>query len=85
MAIHLGRRLPGASRDRPGRRRENPPGRIPKNRPAVPTWSCSGWGLPCRPRCRGRGALLPHPFTLTRPGHLSAPGAGGLLSVALSL
>ena len=33
-------------------------------RPAVPTWSCSRWGLPCRPRRRGRGALLPHPFTL---------------------
>jgi len=27
MAIHLGRPLPGASRDRPGRRRGNPPGR----------------------------------------------------------
>jgi hypothetical protein len=33
-------------------------------RPAIPIWSCSRWGLPCRPRCRGRGALLPHPFTL---------------------
>src|SRR5690606_1418315 len=33
----------------------------------------------CRPRCRDRGALLPHPFTL-------APAdRGGLLSVALSL
>ena len=31
---------------------------------AAPIWSCSRWGLPCRPRCRGRGALLPHPFTL---------------------
>ena len=34
-------------------------------RPAVPIRSCSRRGLPCRPRCRGRGALLPHPFTLT--------------------
>src|SRR5699024_11218402 len=39
------------------------------------------WGLPCRPRHRGRGGLLHHPFTLT-----SAPRGcgGGLLSVALS-
>ena len=33
-------------------------------RPVIPIWSCSRWGLPCRPRYRGRGALLPHPFTL---------------------
>ena len=32
---------------------------------AAPIWSCSRWGLPCRPCCQGRGALLPHPFTLT--------------------
>jgi hypothetical protein len=32
---------------------------------AAPIWSCSGWGLPCRFRYRSRGALLPHPFTLT--------------------
>ena len=37
-------------------------------RPAVPIRSCSRRGLPCRPRCRGRGALLPHPFTLARAG-----------------
>ncbi len=36
----------------------------PALRPAAPTRSCSRWGLPCRPRRRGRGALLPHPFTL---------------------
>jgi hypothetical protein len=35
------------------------------SRPAIPTWSCSRWGLPCRRRCRRRGALLPHHFTLT--------------------
>jgi hypothetical protein len=62
MAIHLGRPLPDASRDRPGRRRGNPPAGA--NRRAVPIWSCSRWGLPCRSRCRSRGALLPHPFTL---------------------
>ena len=32
-----------------------------------PIWPCSRWGLPCRPRHRGRGALLPHLFTLTPP------------------
>jgi hypothetical protein len=32
---------------------------------AVPIRSCSRWGLPCRRRCRPRGALLPHLFTLT--------------------
>src|ERR1700749_4212334 len=34
-------------------------------RVAVPIRSCSRWGLPCRFRCRSRGALLPHLFTLT--------------------
>ena len=70
MAIHLGRPSPDASRDLPGRRRENPPrGRSPG---AAPIWSCSRWGLPCHRRYRRRGALLPHPFTLTRlrPGGL---------------
>ena len=42
------------------------------HRPAVPTWSCSRWGLPCRRRCRRRGALLPHPFTLA--GRPEGPG-----------
>ena len=32
---------------------------------AVPIWFCSRWGLPCRHCCQRRGALLPHPFTLT--------------------
>ena len=34
-------------------------------RHCVPIWSCSRWGLPCRPCCQWRGALLPHRFTLT--------------------
>ena len=34
--------------------------------PSSPIWSCSTWGLPCQPDCSGRGALLPHLFTLTR-------------------
>src|SRR5688572_8746853 len=29
---------------------------------------CSGWGLPCRNRCRLRGGLLPRRFTLTCVG-----------------
>jgi hypothetical protein len=66
MAIHLGRSLPNASRDRPERRRGRParPRQPKPTPPAAPTWSCSRWGLPCRRRCRRRGALLPHHFTL---------------------
>jgi hypothetical protein len=94
MAIPLGRSLPNASRDLPGR--------LPGNGlRAIPIWSCSRWGLPCRDRCRPRGALLPHRFTLARlrpfrgfgAAGLSAcravaaqaAKAGGLFSVALSL
>ena len=36
---------------------------------AVPIRSCSRWGLPCRFRCRKRGALLPHRFTLASAIH----------------
>jgi len=32
---------------------------------AAPIRSCSRWGLPCRLCYQRRGALLPHPFTLT--------------------
>ena len=85
MAIPLGRPLPSASCDRPEQRRGGSPG-TPGSPgvPAAPTWSCSRWGFPCRRRCRRRGALLPHRFTLAaRP---ALPGqAGGVLSVALSL
>jgi len=49
---------------------------------AVPIRSCSRWGLPCRRRCRRRGALLPHLFTLAA---VYATRRGGLFSVALSL
>ncbi len=50
-------------------------------RPTIPIRFCSRWGLPCVPRCRRTGALLPHPFTLAR----WLARSGGLLSVALSL
>src|ERR1700731_1984744 len=44
-------------------------------RVAVPIRSCSRCGLPCRFRCRSRGALLPHLFTLTRLRSLRCYGA----------
>ena len=58
--------------------------------PVAPIRSCSRWGLPCRPCCQGRGALLPHRFTLARglsgkPWQVNPGCAGGLFSVALSL
>ena len=67
-AIPLGRGSLRASSNQPGRRRGSrwvesclPPR-------AAPIRSCSRWGLPCRLRCRTRGALLPHRFTLAVPG-----------------
>src|SRR5689334_21233515 len=51
---------------------------------AVPIRSCSRWGLPCRPCCQGRGALLPPRFALAR-GLPYGACTGGLFSVALSL
>lgn len=51
----------------------------------VPIRSCSRWGLPCRPRCRVRGALLPHLFTLTDGQEPKLMAGGGSISVALSL
>jgi hypothetical protein len=68
MTIPLGRSSPNASRDQPGQRRENALVRDPpcgRSGPAAPIRSCSRWGLPCHRRYRRRGALLPHPFTLT--------------------
>ncbi len=50
---------------------------------AAPIRSCSRWGLPYRPCCQRRGALLPHRFALPRGAF--QPCSGGLISVALSL
>ena len=49
--------------------------------PPAPSRPCSGWGLPSRPRHRGRWCALTAPFHPYRPGR--GPG-GGLFSVALS-
>ena len=58
-AIHLGRPLLDGSSDLPE-------SRSGAGRSSSPIWSCSTWGLPCQPDYSGRGALLPHLFTLTR-------------------
>src|SRR5262245_16253935 len=49
-----------------------------------PAWPCTGRGLPCAPRHRGAGALLPHPFTLACARLTCGRAIGGLLSAALS-
>ncbi len=41
-----------------------------------PIWPCSRWGLPCQPCCQGRGALLPHRFTLAVPHSGRPQGLG---------
>ena len=62
-AIPLRRRLPGASSNLPGRLVRTTDLGLRYSR-AAPIRFCSRWGLPCRSRCRQRGALLPHRFTL---------------------
>ncbi len=87
--IRLGRPLLDASSNQPGRRPGRRPvrRRLPGSARATPIWSCSRWGLQCRDRYRPRGALLPHPFTLTWRSleRVHEVAVGGLLSVALSL
>ena len=58
MIISLGRRSPGVSSNLPGSL-----GRAVLKR--FPIWSFSGWGLPCLPRRRESGELLPRLFALT--------------------
>ena len=65
-AIPLGRGLLRASSNQPGRRRGSRWAPACPSIRAAPIRSCSRWGLPCRLRCRARGALLPHRFTLAR-------------------
>jgi hypothetical protein len=85
-AIPLGRPSPSASSNQPERQGQRT-GPAASEAPRVaPIRFCSRRGLPCRRRCRPRGALLPHPFTLAFSlNGLWAPRSGGLLSVALSL
>jgi len=60
IIIHLDWKSP-SSLKQPTRKRRG-------QRLSLPIWSCSGWGLPCHSCYHERGALLPHPFTLTRRG-----------------
>jgi len=62
------------SSDRPGS--SDGPSVTPARAPVLrfPIWSCSVRGFACHPCCHGRGALLPHLFTLT---HLRAARYGG--------
>ena len=81
MAIHLGRPLPDASRDLPGRRRENPlAGETPACRPYLVLLPV-GFTVPSP--LPGTRCALTAPFHPCRHG--PKPKAGGLLSVALSL
>src|SRR6185503_17133707 len=56
--------------------------RIERRAKCSPIWSCSVRGFACHPCCHGRGALLPHLFTLTRLRPRAK--AGGIFSVPLS-
>lgn len=56
--------------------------RLPDIRREAPIRSCSGWGLPCRGRCRRARCALAAPF---HPCRTRLLGRGGLFSVALSL
>ena len=65
-AIPLGQALLRGSSNQPGRSMRNTSAVRPEGlRRAAPIRSCSEWGLPCRDCYQPRGALLPHPFTLT--------------------
>jgi len=81
MAIHLGRPLPDASCDLPGRRRENPlAGKTPACRPYLVLLPV-GFTVPSP--LPGTRCALTAPFHPCRHG--PKPKTGGLLSVALSL
>ncbi len=86
--IPLGRSSRTASRNQPGRKRSGAPVPAFAGTP-VPIRSCSRRGLPCHPCFQERGALLPHPFTLTfrRTGRRFAfcgalPRVGGLSTIS---
>ena len=70
MTIHLGRPLPGASRDRPGRRRGNPPAKQVRGRPYLVLLPV-GFALPLP--LPGARCALAAPF---RPYRHPFPGEG---------
>jgi len=59
------------------------PGGCPPDRQRPPIWPCSVRGFACHPCCHGRGALLPHLFTLTPRLALAGSPRGGIFSVPL--
>ncbi len=76
---HSSRRRVTAALKQPTRERRGP-------RQCSPIWSCSEWGLPAVDCYQRRGALLPHPFTLTVATAMNSLWRlGGLLSVALAV
>jgi len=62
VIIPLRRPSPNACSSLPGSHARTRRCELPRD---FPIWPCSRWGLPCHVRCRPRGALLPHHFTLT--------------------
>ena len=80
--IHLRYASPRTSSDLPGSTCGPHVRPHPRTRPPAPLFGLAPGGV-CRAAecCHRRGALLPHPFTLTAP----LRGVGGLLSVALSV
>jgi hypothetical protein len=63
-AIYLGRRLPAGSSALPAADPMRAASRFAFRRRSPPIRACWRWGLPCHPPRGGRGALLPHHFTL---------------------
>ena len=63
---HLTMRLTRPTRAAGRKHPRNYHGILHRDITAAPIRSCSRWGLPCRPCCQGRGALLPHRFALAR-------------------
>jgi hypothetical protein len=63
---HLTMRLTRPTRTAGRERPRNYHGILNRDITAAPIRSCSRWGLPCRPCCQARGALLPHRFALAR-------------------
>ena len=86
MAIHLGRSLPNASRDRPERRREDPPGTVLRPRLPLLLGLAPGGVFPAiaitGDAVRSYRTISPLP---PMPSHAGPRGLGGMFSVALSL